>query len=88
MKPAGCIAYPLKLVLREHAGGAARWLISLEFDGLGNGELCPLEKALWSSPELLDQYREDVRRRIGDREGAFALAEYNYSQQLASRAVI
>jgi Fe-S-cluster containining protein len=88
VKPAGCIAYPLKLVLREHAGGAARWLISLEFDGLGNGEWCPLEKALRSSPELLDQYREDVRRRIGSREGAFALAEYNYSQQLASRAVI
>jgi radical SAM superfamily enzyme YgiQ (UPF0313 family)/Fe-S-cluster containining protein len=77
VKPAGCVAYPLKLMLREQATGAAKWLISLEFDGSPDAGLCPLETLLRRSPGLFARYCEYVGRRIGAREGTFALAEHN-----------
>jgi radical SAM superfamily enzyme YgiQ (UPF0313 family)/Fe-S-cluster containining protein len=86
VKPAGCIAYPLKLVLRELPEQKTRWLISLEFEASAPSEGCPLNERLRTSPELLERYRDYVRERIGAREGAFALAAYNRLRALQAGA--
>jgi Fe-S-cluster containining protein len=82
VKPAGCVAYPLTLVLREQSGAGAQWSISLELNGPTPRQSCPLDRALRRSPRLLQRFREDVQRRQGHRHGAFMLAAYNRKKQL------
>jgi len=77
VKPAGCIAFPLNLVLREGGAAETPWTVSLEFDPLKSRDSCPLEKVLKRSPDLLRRFCDDVKRRQTDLRGAFALAAYN-----------
>jgi Fe-S-cluster containining protein len=81
VKPAGCIAYPLKLLLHESPAGHPQRVIGLELEDCSSREPCALEKALRRDRGLLDAYREAVRQRVCHREGTFALAEYNRSRR-------
>lgn len=81
VKPAGCIAYPLKLILREQTREAEPWWLLLELESMEGREPCLLEKALRDTPGLLDCYQEDLRRKLASRPGAFALAAYNRSRK-------
>lgn len=87
VKPAGCVAYPLSLVLHEEPRRAAHWLISLEFDGRAARVRCPLEQALRASPQLLERYREYVGGRVGARDGTFCLAAFNQRQKARAAAL-
>jgi radical SAM superfamily enzyme YgiQ (UPF0313 family)/Fe-S-cluster containining protein len=88
VKPAGCIAYPLKLVLRELPQRKTSWLVSLEVDASALSDRCPLEEQLRTSSGLMEHYCEYVRKRIGAREGAFALAAYNRLRAMQAGAAV
>jgi radical SAM superfamily enzyme YgiQ (UPF0313 family)/Fe-S-cluster containining protein len=75
VKPAGCIAFPLNLVLRAGADDVS--VMSLEFRQGANERGCELERALLRAPTLARAYCDQVRDRILMREGAYSLSAYN-----------
>lgn len=85
VKPSGCIAFPLNVVLHAQTPAAGPAFIALEFDDPEGRKSCPLDRALRRSPQMLQRYCEAVQRRELDRHGAFALAAYNRMKQLQTR---
>lgn len=82
VKPSGCIAFPLNLVLHARAPAEGPSVIALEFDDPAGRKSCPLDRALRRFPDMLQRYCEAVQRRDIDWHGAFALAAYNRVRQL------